>query len=173
MRIWNIITESGSVIYYHGTPSNSLTPTITDMRPLSHFGSRQAAEHRILTKFLENKNLMGLRSASSMIAGTIFPVHIAMSNPLRIEDSRDNRMHGYPLVDHLHYDLHVLTSEDREKVFKSRCDPTAIVSMLRSKGYDGLLYRNLVEDMGHDSVMIFSSDQVTPAGPPQRFFKTY
>ncbi len=172
MRYREIINETSGGLYYHGTPTNSPEIDITQMRPLSHFGSIEAAQHRIITKYLENKNLMGLRSPTSMVAGTIYSVRLSISNPLRVEDSGDNNMQSYPFVDHLHYDLKAITSDERGIIFQSQCSSESIVAMLGSKGYDGIIYRNLVEDHGHDSMMIFSSSQVTLFGR-EKFFKTY
>jgi hypothetical protein len=167
-------------------------------RPLSHFGSAQAAEDRIigLTRFSES---IGRDPGTPQT----IPVYLDIKNPLRLPDMAsiyEDRMTGE--VFRLPEDVEIIEQREAEMEMddealghegpsiwprqwggeedvsstlleegiidgdefeSARHFGPELVEILKSKGYDGIVYENVVEDAGSDSYIIFDSDQVISA----------
>jgi hypothetical protein len=140
-------------IYWHGS-AGQIDPA--QFRPLTHFGSRTAALERLKAKI----------GQSGEGAGWLYPVTLNIQNPLKIRDRKDFLHSNYKIVDMLFYTIKAITTQERISLMDRQCSSEAIVEVLRDKGYDGMVYKNSVEDPGHLSYIIFDAAQVFPAGDP-------
>lgn len=140
MKITEVI--GGPIIAYHGT-----TDDITQFRPLTHFGTEQAARDRM--DYKKNAN------------GKIYKVQLDIRNPFTIKD--------FPGI---HYDR-VYAFELRDKKKLSQEDMAAITTLddpaqlraallakVKELGYDGFVYKNRYEDKGNISYVILDPSQV-------------
>ena len=126
---------------FHGT-----NKSFEQFRPLSHFGTSRAANQRLSAL----KNIYG----QSATGNHVWPVYLKITNPLRVQDfEADDEATllngiirgGYPDLDP--------ALARREGAYEAA----------KAAGYDGLVYRNGMEDQGKDSWVIFSPDQVKSA----------
>jgi len=149
----NIVEAASKDVLYHG--STELFD-IRHARPLTHFGTRAAAEHRLTVK-------------SGNSGGYLYPVHLAINNPLRIRDRKEFEHSNFKLVDMLHYTIKAISADERGLLMSRECSADSIVELLSSKGFDGMVYKNAVEDPGKLSWMVFSASQIAPVGEPIKF----
>ena len=139
MKIVEVVTP---IIAYHGT-----TDDISQFRPLTHFGTEQAARDRM--DYKKNAN------------GKIYKVQLDIRNPFTIKD--------FPGI---HYDR-VYAFELRDKKKLSQEDMAAITTLedpvqlraallakVKELGYDGFVYKNRYEDKGNISYVILDPSQV-------------
>lgn len=156
---------------FHGTNSD-----VTEFRPYSHFGTARAANDRV-------KNLYGF---STHVVGRdpgqfqSMPLYLSLQNPLRLPDlatisnetgevidPKDPRSKGvYAREWEGEEDLSVTLLEQKIidiDEFEDHRSTKDAFKLLEEKGYDGIVYRNVVEDYGHDSYIIFHPWQVKSA----------
>ena len=139
MKIVEVVTP---IIAYHGSVDD-----ITQFRPLTHFGTEQAARDRM--DYKKNAN------------GKIYKVQLDIRNPFTIKD--------FPGI---HYDR-VYAFELRDKKKLSQEDMAAITTLddpaelraallakVKELGYDGFVYKNRYEDKGNISYVILDPSQV-------------
>ena len=139
MKIVEVVTP---IIAYHGSVDD-----ITQFRPLTHFGTEQAARDRM--DYKKNVN------------GKIYKVQLNIHNPFTIKD--------FPGI---HYDR-VYAFELRDKKKLSQEDMAAITTLddpaelraallakVKELGYDGFVYKNRYEDKGNISYVILDPSQV-------------
>lgn len=139
MKIVEVVTP---IIAYHGSVDD-----ITQFRPLTHFGTEQAARDRM--DYKKNVN------------GKIYKVQLDIHNPFTIKD--------FPGI---HYDR-VYAFELRDKKKLSQEDMAAITTLddpaelraallakVKELGYDGFVYKNRYEDKGNISYVILDPSQV-------------
>lgn len=144
----------GKVQAFHASPVEG----IEAFEPLSHFGSRAAAERRAEKYLREGAKVR------------LYEVDLDIQNPLKIPDlPRSAKVTGlhtaFRIAEQLYYDVKpsVLTDAERSAVIKagqSGTDKECLVAILESKGYDGLVYKNKWEDPGSQSWIIFHPEQV-------------
>ena len=139
MKIVEVVTP---IIAYHGSVDD-----ITQFRPLTHFGTEQAARDRM--DYKKNVN------------GKIYKVQLNIHNPFTIKD--------FPGI---HYDrVYAFELRDKKKLSQEDMaaittldDPAEIRAALLAKvkelGYDGFVYKNRYEDKGNISYVILDPSQV-------------
>jgi hypothetical protein len=112
----------------------------------SHFGTSQAAKDRA-KRFVSEGQIRG--------GGRTYPVYLSIKNPLRVSDSAasdeaallNELIRGQKLGRFLEIDIDVARNE-------------GAYTAAERAGYDGLVYKNQVEDPGSDSYVIFNPNQV-------------
>lgn len=139
---------------FHASPVEG----IEAFEPLSHFGSRAAAERRAEKHLRDGAKI------------TLYAVDLDIRNPLRIPDlpashKRTGLHSAFRIAEQLYYEVKpgVLTDAERTAVIKaceSGSERDCLISILESKGYDGLVYANGWEDPGSLSWVIFRPEQV-------------
>jgi len=168
-----VVDASGMpLVVYHGTDANP-----NEFRPNTHFGTAQAANDRsqALTDF--STNVVG-RDPGSF---SVFPVYLSLKNPLRMPDlaSIDSQT-GQPLEDTSfpkEGEGYARGWEGEEAVattllemgiinideFEEHRNNDEALKLLAEKGYDGIVYKNAVEDAGSDSWIVFDPANVKSA----------
>jgi len=165
-------------VMYHATQ----TPDIEEFRPYTHFGTQQAANdrHSNLTEFYDHVMKNPARSQGA----NIMPVYLSVQNPLRLPDLAGIDDYGKPM-DHEPEDdfdssgdeRSARTWEGEEAIgltlleqgifdideFEQCRDNRDALKLLGEKGYDGIVYTNVVEDPGNDSWIVFHPNQVKSA----------
>ena len=140
---------------YHGTAD-----TITQFRPLTHFGSIKAAEDRMTYK---------------KIKGRVYEVDLDINNPAVIKDFPG--VHSATQFAFALKKAKIFTQDEMLSVTTIDGDGTGVeywlankdrlerekreqlIKLLKSKGYDGMAYVNRYEDKGHTSYVILDSNQ--------------
>jgi hypothetical protein len=169
----NIVESAGTITAYHGTFERLRLP----FRPLSHFGSMNAAQDRLKavqkTSMKAARKLHGTRPMAPWLVSsmqhqarraegtpTIYRVTLSMRNPVRIKDSAVQ--HSPRLLAFALNDAKVLTREEMLSVSLADDDAQAeqLIGLLRAKGYDGIVYKNRYEDRGSDSYVILDATQI-------------
>jgi hypothetical protein len=123
------------MLLWHGTDREFDAP-----KPLTHLGSRSAAE------------------AAPGFRGVLMAFDVCVQRPLRVEDT--------PGGDDLWRWLRSaadggVVSEDDFLAWERQPTGEALVRLLETKGYDGLVYENRWEDRGGDSWVVFHPAQAT------------
>ena len=179
-----VVDNKGNpLVMYHATQAD-----IGEFRPFTHFGTQAAANerHDTLTDFYDN-TLKSNRSHGS----NIMPVYLSIKNPLRLPDLATIDLDGNPMryaededENHSDYDpddddnqqwargwesedalamtcleMGVFNIDEYEETYYN----DKAVKLLEQKGYDGIVYKNAVEDKGMDSWINFRPDQVKSA----------
>jgi hypothetical protein len=122
-----------TITAYHSSSNHD----ITSFRPMTHFGTFKSAEDR-------------MRHHRNAYYGTIYEVRLHFKNVYRMGDEAANNPKD------LLRDMRAGLNRDLN------FDTVAahgIEAAVREAGYDGVVYKNIREDAGSDSWMIFSSDQ--------------
>jgi hypothetical protein len=157
-----VVDENGEpLVVYHGAVP---TGEIKTFYPFSHFGTADAAEER-LRAHRGDPDEYGNPSVDGEM---VFPVYLSIKNPIRFEDSGAEDAMADLLgaaveqkiisVDERDYAWGTYESEpDIDKAFDE------IASLLESKGYDGGVYSNALEDAGFDSWIAFRPTQIKSA----------
>jgi hypothetical protein len=150
MKIVEVVTP---IIAYHGT-----VDSITQFRPLTHFGTEKAARDRM--DYKKNAN------------GKIYKVQLNIHNPFTVKDFAGNhydRVYAFDLRD-----KKKISQEEMEKITMLQ-DPAqlraALLAKVKELGYDGFVYKNRYEDKGNISYVILDPSQVKvleviPVGEP-------
>lgn len=167
-----VVDDDGKpLVVYHGTD----TDNITVWRRFSHFGTINAANDRLLLKgnlaypskhskvlFSDEAEKIGISGGVKSGANTL-PVYLNIRNPLSIKDNGLGGLLDYMLearaagaiTESEYINLRQYTDvQDRASDF---------IELLSSKGYDGFSYRNMTEDRGSISWIVFSPNQVKSA----------
>lgn len=147
------------LVMYHGT--QAMSPGIgleadtefTEFRRYSHFGDSDTANEFATSKQLESGD-------EPIEHGRMYPVYLSIQNPLRITDSG-----GYHDLVTLKRDI--VSALAKTGVPRAKLDTmfkySTVDAMLREHGYDGLVYKNIVEGPGTDSWIIIDPGQVKSA----------
>jgi hypothetical protein len=126
---------------YHGGPEG-----ITRFRPLTHFGSKKAALSRM---------------AKKKIQGQVYEVELDITNPAVIKDFAG--VHAPTQFAFALRDAGIIDHDEMMTVTSLMGQPELqtpiLVALLKSKGHDGIAYRNRYEDPGHTSYVILDPDQ--------------
>lgn len=129
------------VVAYHGTDAD-----VVQFRPLSHFGSQQAAKDRMAYK---------------KIGGKIYQVSLDINNPAIIKDFpgvHTPRQFAFALKNAKIFSqdemLGISLADENNDIKADR-----LIGLLKSKGYDGIAYKNRYEDKGHISYVILDHNQ--------------
>jgi len=156
MRAREFVTEQaadGPIRAYHGT----FQPTIERFQPLSHFGTRAAAEERLRFK--------GKREGINR-PGRIYQVALDIKRPFRVKDFA-----GIHSPTHFAFDLRQAGLIDQEEMLAitrlagDAQQGQALINKLRELGFDGMVYRNKYEDPGSESYVITDPSQVIRVKP--------
>lgn len=184
-----VTDEDGSPkIVYHSSMANK---DFGAFKPLSHFGSLNAAQERLstsiaglsphgITKIASDNGIdpnnykkvnewwdgLGSVKQLDMVAkfypdlidnARVFPVMLAIRNPVRIVDEGDQ--HDYRV---LSVDLEnegILNSRE-SWVARNWVGPNKLIELLERKGYDGFVYENSIEDPGSQSYIALRQSQI-------------
>ena len=139
-------------IYYHATNSTWTKPEISGLG--FHVGTLKAAQDR-------------MKSFNMIINPHIKMFHIYIKNPLYI--SRDYRFHNSltKVATELYKDKIISKSEKEDfiRVYSDDATFDNLRKLLHDKyGYDGLVYRNNIEDRGSNSYILFYPEQLEYIG---------
>ena len=160
--------EGKPLVVYHGTasvvdkdgkPARFMSPAYGDgfeefseFLPNSHFGTAKAAQHRYSNQSptaYYGQHTPGLR---------VYPVYLSIKNPLRVSDaaaSEEASLLG-----------EIIRSQKEGKLTEIDLDTArneGAYKAVEKAGYDGLVYRNLIEDPGNDSWVAFKPEQIKSA----------
>lgn len=132
-------------VVFHGS-----TRTIEDFHPFTHFGTREAAVHRVVGRH---------RFGNEEGPFYLHRVKLTFDSPLWVPDQGDNRYMGGLAIDaarELGYDLDYAD----EKILGEGGATERFQEWLDEEGYDMLQYRNRVEDPGSTSYANVYAEQV-------------
>ncbi|MCD6653449.1 MAG: hypothetical protein LT067_01605, partial [Sulfurovum sp.] len=134
-------------VFYHGTGADFDTFDRGDIG--FHFGTQKSANDR-------------LRHTNKIDYGNIMPVYLKAKNLIRLKDMRfwyDTAKIAKEL-----YKESILNKDEKNQFTTNIYDKNAKMSNLReillSKGYDGIIYKNAVENKGEDSFIVLSPNQI-------------
>jgi hypothetical protein len=136
-------------IWYHASPRPF---DISEIRPMSHFGTNKAARGRAASK--------SKTRTSKHIRSNVMAVRLKLRNGWKIHDDEGDHS-PRDIVDMLHSHDHISDQEYQQLTSKVAL-PAAdrpkgyqhIADFLHSKGVDHLHYINAVEDEGTKSVIV-------------------
>lgn len=168
-------------VLYHATNWD-----VEEFRPFTHVGTAQAANDRYAALIAMDDWINGTTGSNRRPTDyRMYPVYVAMKNPLRMPDlasidsssgrllaeiqeemddpDYDGSGHGYPrgwegeeAIATTLLEMGIFTIDDFEE---ARSNRKALLK-LRRMGYDGIVYQNDVEDPGSDSYIVFSPRQI-------------
>jgi hypothetical protein len=160
------------LLMYHGAFHLS---GIDLFQPLTHFGTLKAAHSRI------NDQVGRPRRIGYDVA--IYPVYLAIKNPLRIVDRTGVSHKINDMARYLAFGSFTASIIGKEEARNRRYGKitfdeydrimrdgdTALIDILSQRGHDGMVYQNRIEDRGSNSWVIFHPSQVWPlyAARPQ------
>lgn len=133
---------------------------IAHFRLLTHFGTLAAAKQRAKSVAMAGARL------------TLYEVDIHVGNALQVadlvDDVRGNNHSWVRLADTLRYDEKVISAHERDSVFvaggaggqNGEAGGARLAEVLRSKGFDSIVYENRFEDAGSKSVITLRENQV-------------
>jgi hypothetical protein len=154
-------------IVYHGTMSSVITDRdvtagnlgqdtreISEFHPFTHFGTSDAANERIGARDPTRKVTSETLEAKRMMKGKrIIPGWLSIQNPIRVTDTGGD-LGTADLVDHM-VDQRIITQNEADEwAAMNRTDlrkwssENRLINLIESKGYDGFVYVNEVEDPG-------------------------
>lgn len=154
---------------YHGTNADP-----KDFRAGSHFGTAEAANERAETLRDFSVNIVKRPPGQFQV----IPVYLSIRNPLRMPDLASVDTFGNPLDDNgesTHPDGtpsswegegNLMEQLNNMGIFRGDdfwdhqyASTEEILALLEERGYDGIVYKNDVEDRGQDSYIIFHPEQ--------------
>jgi hypothetical protein len=154
-----------NVAVHHGTR----TPTIFDQFALPgdgeigvHFGSPRAAQE------IQGSTL------DWSTAPRVYPAAIVAQNPIRMPDlgtwypenvAKGLEMAGLPRdeIDEARYaGMATASMKDIYGISSLKTQANNLRNYMQSKGYDSIVYKNRVEDKGHDSYILFRESPTSP-----------
>lgn len=138
--------------FYHATSGD-----FDEFRAGTHFGTAEAANAR--SKYSRAYGPRNVR-----------PVKLKIDNPLRVEDDGTEN----PLASFIWSaeKQNAISKGEADSLYRDKPDDKyqndypdekRFYDLLKSKGYDGLVYENATEDYGEDSYVIFDNSQAQPA----------
>lgn len=95
------------------------------------------------------------------IAPAVYPVYLRITNPLRMGDL--GSWHDAKRISRWLVRDGVVTQTEADDAVASRRRLIALQDLIKSKGYDGIVYRNTWEGKPADSYVVFDSGQVKSA----------
>jgi len=157
---------SAQRVYYHAT-----FDPIDKFWPFSHFGTYKAAISRMID-VLDDVHDDGNPFYDRDIL--LYPVRLDIQNPLKTVDVYNERPYVVAdvatyILNKMHKTLPDPIKQDLHKLINVTTTPKntqQLVTILNLMGYDGLTYRNKVEDAGHYSMINLTSDQAHIIGDP-------
>lgn len=161
-----LLNEIAQPILYHATFDR-----IKKFWPLSHFGTYRAALSRIIDVL---DDIVDDATPLPDVQVLLYPVRVNIRNALKTKDIYNERpfvvgeVSAYVLKkykkqftqDQIKTLTHLVSKKTTPKTTQQ------LAHVLNHMGYDGLMYRNIVEDPGHHSVINLSSDQVQILSAP-------
>lgn len=93
---------------------------------------------------------------------SLIPVYLAINNPIRLKENRTLSWESLDIAHEL-VRVGVMTSEeftDLEYNIPLEMQPEYIKNIIKSKGYDGIVYENKREDVGSDSYIPLDNSQI-------------
>lgn len=143
-----VVKKNGEpLMMFHGT-----NQTFQEFHSGSHFGTSRAANHRL--KFLQGwMKRLGDKPPENQ---HIIPVYLSIKNPLRVSD-RDASDEA-ELLNSIIRGNYPTANID---IAVARRDGAYVAA--EQAGYDGLVYRNNIEDRGRYSWVVFRPEQVRAA----------
>ena len=157
---------SAQRIFYHAT-----FDPIRKFWPLSHFGTYKAAISRMVNVLDDIHDDANPFQDQDVL---LYPVRLQIENPFPTVDVYNERPYVVPdvaayILRKHNKKLDASIKADLHKLLNVKTTPKntkKLTAILKLMGYDGLTYRNKVEDPGHYSVINLSSDQVQIIGKP-------
>jgi hypothetical protein len=136
---------------YHASKSGE----ISSFYPWTHFGTADAAQAR----------------AAEVGATTTYPVILSIKNPLRVRDigtTESGMWDAERLVNAIpdkQVDWNLWSGGKSGLIADAKMDDDleVISDFLKRNGYDGIVYKNAVEDIGSDSYIAFRREQIQSA----------
>lgn len=126
-------------ILFHGTNNEF---NIKDIKLPAHFGTPQAA-----------KDIGGSK---------LLKVRLKMKNPVRMYDDQVQVWDLDTVGGTLSNDLKV-SEEDIDKYYDQYGAEQGLIELLKSLGYDGIVYENKYEDIGSESYIVIDKNTIHPA----------
>ena len=136
--------QGNPLICYHATNHHN---EISSFRPLTHFGTSKAAHQRLSFRNKEWNN-------DRRHDGIIYPVYLKIVNPLRVTDGEASDEAAF---------LNGVLLGHHPEIDSSDARHLGCVAACEQAGYDGLVYKNRMEDRGKDSWVTFRPSQVRSA----------
>lgn len=146
--------ESAANVVYHGTEKKRPFTGDVEGDIGIHFGTKKAADERLFNLDIND--------------GNVSPYKLSLKNPIRLRDVgawADFK----PVADEL-LKKGIITQTEyntAEKFAKTQKfwekEHKVLVEILKSKGYDGIVYKNDSEDAGSDSYIVFFTNQIKDA----------
>tara|TARA_R110001606_G_C14925950_1_gene597248 strand:+ start:34 stop:477 length:444 start_codon:yes stop_codon:yes gene_type:complete len=124
-------------ILFHGTDE---TFSLKDINLPAHFGSREAAED------IGGSKLMKAR--------------VKMKNPIRMYDDQIQVWDLDTVGGTLKNDLKV-SEDDLYKYYDQYGSEQGLIELLKSLGYDGIVYENRYEDVGSQSYIVIDKSTIS------------
>jgi hypothetical protein len=148
-----VVDKNGNPLrMFHSTKNE-----FEEFAPGSHFGTAKAAKHRFYDKTVAEKGFE--REIDNF---RTYPVYLSIKNPLKVEDlmaSDEATLFNY--IKEQIFNKSFLGEDHRFKNFNLKYARTeGVYKALEKIGYDGLFYKNKIEDRGKHSWVIFRPDQV-------------
>jgi hypothetical protein len=154
-----VVDENGDpLVVYHGTSRMGRDGEFDQFFPFAHFGTAEAANERIQDQRerrptdrlarMVGRDPQGIQREGERI----IPVYLSIQNPLRIvDDASASSME----------DMYFQVNKAGVKVrYQAGATMQELVDALKSRGYDGFVYENKVEDKGSESWVAFDPGQV-------------
>lgn len=126
---------------YHATEENFDT-----FWPWSHFGTATAANQRLADRQTDYEK--------GAAYGHIIPVYLQITNPLRVSDQESSDEATF---------LNAIVRRKYGGIDMNTARRQGVRRALTNAGYDGLVYRNRMEDRGRNSWVVFDKSQVRSA----------
>jgi hypothetical protein len=160
------------LVVYHGTNAD-----VSVFAPFSHFGTAAAANQR--AEELRSFSVDVVRREPGSFS--VVPVYLSIQNPLRMQDlaaiddntgltiekaeergTKDIYPRGWEGEEAIATTLLEMGVIDIDEFEDHRSNRKAL-QLLQEKGYDGIIYENVVEDAGSDSYIVFAPSQIKSA----------
>jgi 2'-5' RNA ligase len=165
--------DGSAKVMYHATQSD-----IEEFKPYTHFGTQKAAEDRNAT--LGDFYINELKNPKRFNGANTIPVYLSVKHPLRLPDLASiDEYTGEPLPEgeERGEDQYPRGWENEEAIattllergiidideFEEHRSNDDALKLLEEKGYDGIVYKNAVEDPGQDSWIVFRPEQIKSA----------
>jgi hypothetical protein len=164
---------------YHGSPKRDIRSK--RFWPLSHFGTEKAAQDR-MKMYAKHKKVFGKNPDFDY---RIYQVALDINNPAMIKDedvSHDPTQFAFALhkakifsklemmtvtvwptiksTSNEDYDTANMEARKYSREKQKQVSTKQLIKLLKSKGYDGMVYKNKHEDKGSLSYVIFDPSQV-------------
>lgn len=130
-----------------------------------HFGTKQASEDRLSNtadidgEGLNYENLLNKRKEYAREKGIIYPCFLNIRNPFILKDFGNSNFISSDIYEYL-IDYGFPKEEIDGLLYK---DGVYLKEYLISKKFDGIFYKNKIEDEGSISYIVFNSNQIKSA----------